>query len=70
MGEESSGIKSLARDVMRMTSGNTPQTDTTIPAALYDVMRRRQASKNDFLRGFLVRKVKRGLQKIQKVSGA
>src|SRR5215472_16468078 len=55
MGDPSWGTKSLARDVMRVTSGNAPQTDTTARSALYDVMKRKQALKIDFLEGFLVR---------------
>jgi hypothetical protein len=54
-----------------LTSADTPQTDTTVPAALYDVMNRKQASKIDFLQGFLARGSEtRSSEKIQKVSGA
>ena len=56
MADESWGNKSLGRTLMRFTSANTaPQTDTRLPAALYDVMNRKQAPKIDFLKAFFAR---------------
>src|SRR5438876_5835738 len=56
MADESWGSESLGRDLMHCTSANTaPQTDTNVAAALYDVMKRKQASKIDFLKACVVR---------------
>jgi hypothetical protein len=69
MAEESWGSKSLGRDLMRFTSANARQFDTTVPGALYDVMERKQASKIDFLEAFFLREAKGCLRKTRAVSG-